>query len=54
VIEQHLIVNISSFGQSPFAKKLIPLLRILLLEIFSPLKRTQSDDANALTPASSI
>jgi hypothetical protein len=32
VIEQFIIVNISKFGQLPFAKKLIPLLRILLFD----------------------
>jgi hypothetical protein len=54
VIEQFLILNIYSIGQSPFAKKLIPLLRIWLLEISNHLKRAQSDEANALTPISSI
>jgi hypothetical protein len=54
VIEQAKIFNISSFGQLPFAKNLIPLLRILLQEISSQLKRTQSDDANALIPISWI
>jgi hypothetical protein len=54
VIEQSKIDNIYSFGQSPFAKNLIPLLRISLDEIYSLLKWTQSDEANALTPISSI
>jgi hypothetical protein len=53
-MEQSIIVNLSSFGQLPFAKKLIPLLQIWLNEIFSLLKRTQSEDDNALTPISSI
>jgi hypothetical protein len=54
VIEQNKFFKYYNFGQLAFAKKLIPLLWILLNEILSHIKRTQSDDANILTPLSSI